>query len=69
MSSLLLKYNRADIRRVEPLLVGRYEKSCIAGDGYGKDIANCKVTIDYPGVQLDEVVQVDNPNYLSFIFR
>jgi len=31
---------------------------------YGKDIAKSKVTVNYEGVRLKEVVQVENPNYL-----
>ena len=31
---------------------------------YGKDIAKSKVQLDYDGVRIKEVVQVENPNYL-----
>lgn len=31
---------------------------------YGKDIGNTRVTVDYPGVVLRSVSQVENPNYL-----
>lgn len=31
---------------------------------YGQNIAQSKVTINYPGVKLREVVKADNPNYL-----
>lgn len=31
---------------------------------YGKDIAKSKVQLDYEGVRIKEIVQVENPNYL-----
>lgn len=31
---------------------------------YGKDVAKCTVKLNYEGVRIKEVVQVDNPNYL-----
>ncbi len=31
---------------------------------HGKDIANTRATIDYPGVQLKQQIAVENPNYL-----
>lgn len=34
---------------------------------YGENISDCKVKIDYPGVNVKEIVSVENPNYL-FIY-
>lgn len=31
---------------------------------YGKNIADCQVSLNYPGVSLDKVNKVENPNYL-----
>ena len=31
---------------------------------YGQDVKNATVSVDYPGVQVDSVVQLDSPNYL-----
>ena len=31
---------------------------------HGADIADARVTIRYPGVQIDKVSKVENPNYL-----
>ena len=31
---------------------------------YGKNINDCEVKINYPGISLDKVNKVENPNYL-----
>lgn len=36
---------------------------------YGKDISNSRVTVNYPGLELQETVLVENPNYLFLNLR
>lgn len=36
---------------------------------YGDELAGCRVAVDYPGVQLRELIQVENPNYLFLNLR
>lgn len=31
---------------------------------YGKNLALCSLSIDYPGIQLQRIVKTDNPNYI-----
>ena len=56
---------KIDIQRIEPTFwwVGMKnpELQLLV---YGKNIAQSKVTLNYPGVTLREVTQVTNPNYL-----
>ncbi len=65
ISCLFLSLTAADIKRVEPSFWWVDMKNPVLQVMvYGKDIATSKVSIDYPGVRLDEVVHVENPNYL-----
>lgn len=56
---------KIDIQRVEPMhwWVGM-KNPALQILVYGKDIANSKVSLAYKGVELREVVKVENPNYL-----
>ena len=58
-----------DVQRVEPAnwWVGM-ENPEVQVLLYGKDIANCQVSVNYPGVTLKEVAKVENPNYLFLSF-
>ncbi len=65
-SLLILSLSAARIERVEPAFwwVGM-KNTELQIMVYGKNIADSRITIDYPGgVQLDDVVHVENPNYL-----
>lgn len=60
----------ADIQRVEPAFWWVDMKNPVLQVMvYGTDVAASKVSLEYPGVQLDEVVQVDNPNYLFLYLK
>jgi len=54
-----------DVQRMEPVnwWVGM-ENPTVQVLLYGKDIARCEVSVNYPGVTLQEVAQLENPNYL-----
>lgn len=64
-SYIFLTLTGAGIERVEPAFWWVDMKNPVLQIMvYGKDIASSKVSIDYPGVRLDEVVHVESPNYL-----
>ncbi|MCC5942367.1 MAG: glycoside hydrolase family 13 protein [Balneolaceae bacterium] len=61
----LLLAQPADIERVEPEFwwTGFLETE-LQLLVYGDDIGSSRASIDYPGVQLKQVISVENPNYL-----
>ncbi len=70
LACLLLPLQAIEVQRVEPAFWWVDMKNPnLQVMIYGKNIADSKVTIDYPGVLLDEVVHVDNPNYLFLYLK
>lgn len=55
----------SELERIEPPFwwIGM-ENSSLQLLVYGKDIARSSPSIDYPGVKMKQVIQVENPNYL-----
>jgi glycosidase len=62
---VLIFARQIDIERVEPPFWWTgFSNPDVQLVVYGKNISNSRVSVDYPGVQLKQVILVENPNYL-----
>ena len=63
--TLSTSYAKIDIERIDPPFwwTGMQDRE-LQIMLYGKNIADCKIKIDYPGVTLTKAVSLDSKNYL-----
>ena len=68
--TLSTSYAKIDIERIDPPFwwTGMQDRE-LQIMLYGKNIADCKIKIDYPGVTLTKAVSLDSKNYLFLYLR